>query len=231
MIQALRSLRLNQYFPPFPPLLDRLPLLPAAAFQNPEAWRALEADRLLAQESIPALLPFAGNPDADSKLARLRQIALLPPLTGFNIKAVEPEKYRYDLILDTVVLEQSPLFERWMIRGQFAGMLEQNTVAEACTRPPVEAWELLSCFGSLEELTRGQLGPKAPFPETLTASLTRLSPLLERSMVDDPLVPVVLPQEGLQIAHSRKWATPGSRLKEVKAWLEEKGSKNLVYGY
>lgn len=99
----------------------------------------------------------------------------------------------------------------------------------------------------VEEVVRGVIGPGVIPGKAGPAALRGLplggpvvSACLERASldvaggrVDDPLAAtVVVPGQGevFGISRQRKWAAPRAGVPALKAWLEARGSRNIVYG-
>lgn len=100
----------------------------------------------------------------------------------------------------------------------------------------------------VEEVVRGVLGPVVipgmAGPDALTelpvreiivsACLERASVDVRGDAVDDPLASTVVlaaPNEGFGVSRQRKWAASRPDVAPLKAWLADRRSRNLVYGY
>lgn len=98
----------------------------------------------------------------------------------------------------------------------------------------------------IEEVVRGIVGPgvlpgRAGVPPlralrrpALSAAVERVSLDLKEGHIDDPIPrPVTIPAQGVDFGLSvqRKWACAESDLPALRAWLSERASRNLVYGY
>lgn len=95
----------------------------------------------------------------------------------------------------------------------------------------------------VEDVVRGVVGPALvpgragiEIPASglvLSACLERASLDLQGQRVDDPLIDtIVLPANArFGLTRARKWAAPAADVPAVRAWLDARNSRGLVYGY
>ncbi len=236
-------------------------LSPASGWPAPDEWLRVRVDHQLAADLRPALAPLAeaGEPGAVRRLAYLDALARMAPLpAGPQVSAALIEHgadgSRFEVVIDRFDLDV-PAFVRWTLRLVEHGARRLSAddlaaraapwftarLAALARQPAATALALLNAEAGLEveSLTRGEVGPAIPrLPGTsgpaLTASLTRASQDLHRTSVDDPLAATVLaPTQRLPfgLSHHRKWAVPADGLDAWRAWLDARGSRNLVYTY
>ncbi len=168
----------------------------------------------------------------------------------------ETRQGRFEVVMDRWEPGE-PSFIRWTVRVLDQDIGDRISVneleAKATTafkrrlqilaaQPALAAWLVLWDDPDIrvEELVRGQVGPvqhHASGPR-LSATLTRIANHLSGIRVDDPLSPdLLIPETDNRAAvrygmsHSRKWAVPESTLTKQRTWLNDQGSKNLVYPY
>ncbi len=233
-----------------------LALCPHTLWPHPDEWLRAVIDRELAPSLLPQLAPLvsAGDVAAARKAAYLQALleAGAPVRSQVSAALVEraEEGLRLEVVIDRQVPE-GPRFERWTFRLTDArGRLESGG-GGARLEAGLERQLLALCEGpaaaaaaallddralSLEELVRGEIGPalRGGGGPALTAALERAAPHLTRTHVDDPLAgEVAVPEAGagFGLSRQRKWAAPTADREAWRAWLDERGSRNLIYTY
>lgn len=232
----------------------------ASGWPHPEEWLRVRVDRHLAPELLGRLqaIEAAGDLSVSAKAAYLRALLAVTPLgtPALSVSLIESAEgfARYEVVLDRLELGR-PSLVRWTLRlrevgqGRFSpDALEaratehfEQRLRRLTAQTPLAAYLLLREEPSLsiEELVRGELGPILHRPEGsgpwVSAVLSRLSPLLSQSTVEDPLLEadfaVPGPGLGVGLAHHRKWAVPAADMASVRAWLAARGARNIVYTY
>ncbi len=207
-----------------------------------------------------AHLEAKGDAPSMQKGEYLRAMAAAVPLQDRPLRAALVRREQgvalYEVVLDRLDLAL-PAFVRWTVRlverdtgGQRFSVGELETRASAqfvgrmrllATQPAAAALAALQAESGVEveELVRGEIGPIVGLdadtpPDHLTAVLSRVSTTLKRTSVDDPLAEAVLaPGATLHfgLSRHRKWAVPVGAVAARRAWLDGRGSRNLVYTY
>ncbi|MCP4807830.1 MAG: hypothetical protein GY884_21005 [Proteobacteria bacterium] len=256
---GLRALRLNRHYPPWRELAghvlatgDDTTWCPRTGWPAPCELVRVRVDRDLAPSLLARMAFLESQGVATEKARGLRALLaadLLGP-GGLRIDTVHAEDRRFELVLDRVELAL-PVFVRWTLRvedpdGRIPLDPDRPTADPALERlllalsdqPVATAMRWLREHEGLHvtELVRGELGPVRPGPNgpRITASLSRASVDLRGVLVDDPLagdMPVPGPAHGFGLSHQRKWAVHPDDLRSMKAWLRERGSRNVAYAW
>ena len=240
------------HLPPGQPLrLDEATLLPA-----PDEWLRVGIDRELAPELLPRLraAEAAGDQPSIDKAAYLRALCDVQPLPPSSVRTSlvheGADRARFEVVVDRLELSL-PRLVRWTFRlEETAG--DRFTVAELAARASEVFAQRLRVIGTqpvaataallqtehglaVLEVVRGEIGPARAHDAgpCLSALLSRASPHLEHTAVDDPLAEQVLApaDDSLGYSRLRKWAVPEAARADHLAWLASLGSRNLVYTY
>lgn len=263
LARALPALRLNQLYPVWrtaqahlralavPCPESPLQLIPGTAWPDGAAWTRVRVDHGLAAELLASLPSGGGRRVALQRTyltALARAVPLPPSHTTPRLVEATDGVLRVEVVHDTHALA-IPLIARTTVRLAVGGAdgvtvdghrvhlsASLQAAVEQIAHQPAAGAALLGAFGTVEQLTVGTLGPArtglgGPW---LSAALTRITPELPSSRVDDPLrddVVLPAPERAERMSHIRKWAVPASDVAAARAWLRERGSRNLVYPY
>ena len=260
---AMPALRLNRAFLPWRTVHahlralavacpDRpLTLTPGTAWPAATDWVRVRVDHGLAAGVLQSLPSGGGRVVALQRTyltALLDHTPLAPSSRTVELVEALPGRLRVEIIHDARDLALPRLArttarldvpEDGAVTLSDGQLTLSDDLAEAIARlagAPAAGTAHLATFGTVESVTVGAIGPArsgltGPW---LSAVLTRVSPELSSSRVDDPLrddIVVPSPDRPERMSHIRKWAVPAADQRAARAWLAEQGSRNLVYPY
>lgn len=251
--RALRALRLNRLYPDWKGLADHADATGRPGWPAGEDWLRARVDQRLAPEMLERLEAQRGDATADARRAYfegLMKARLVQDHASIGLVHARDGRVEVEWRLDRMDLPQAR-FVRWTLRvgGPASAFTVDGTQARA-TPELTRRIQLLSWHSALElalgleqvpgiavhEVCRGEIGPARPGPSGpwLSACLSRVAEHVRRVVVDDPLTNQLLvpsSDSGRGLSHQRKWAVPAPDADAARGWLEDQGSRNLVYAF
>jgi hypothetical protein len=252
---ALRALRLNRLHVDWKAVADHAEATGEPGWPDGEAWLRVRVDQRLAPEMLTRLQALesedAGIAAKAAWFRRLQASRLLPDETSeLSLVQTEGDTTVFEWLLDRFDLA-TPSFVRWTLRLAAGPTQVTRNEGEIVPNPTLaRRVRVLSSHSAMElalslddlpdmdviEVCRGELGPvrEGPGGPWLSASTSRVAAHVRRVVVDDPLQPGMLVPEagsGVGLSHQRKWAVPESDVGTARQWLDNQGSRNLVYSF